>query len=408
MELTPGAKTSAPVKPTSEMTVKEFRKMRKIKWKFNRKQRAAEAAENTGTEPSLESSNAEDADEEEQKGKGNNYFKGKKGKGKKRREKGQVWKRLTKGKERKELDLMEFELSKSKGFPSTELKGMEQQKLDPQRQRGVQGLLSPDEELCDRLHQAVAGARDFQSPVWRQKLSEVSDKTFNAACLGAAWLDAVQNAQCALGKFARKFESHCRTTLASVNGQVKDLLPLPLPSMPAEGEYKCFVANRAARRQHRTRWLEIERQYALEVWTHLSGLALNHQFIGELPEDRWSHSLELTEAQRCSLVEIRGHVDWFISDSHLRLGPLNREEELSRTAVSYDCQEVLKALPLKLDEIIEGLPPPGVAASVDIIPIVDDAVSDWLQDPYGHLLPEDEWPEAVPRAHTKKTEQVRI
>ena len=56
------------------------------------------------------------------------------------------------------------------------------------------------------------------------------------------------------------------------------------------------------------------------------------------------------------------------------------------------------ALLLVAAEVEPGLPMPGVAASGDILPLCDPVVAAWIADPESKLLPENEWPEDVPKA----------
>ena len=48
------------------------------------------------------------------------------------------------------------------------------------------------------------------------------------------------------------------------------------------------------------------------------------------------------------------------------------------------------ALPLIAKEVEPGLPLPGVAASIDILPLGDPLVTEWVAVPEARLLPEAE------------------
>ena len=53
---------------------------------------------------------------------------------------------------------------------------------------------------------------------------------------------------------------------------------------------------------------------------------------------------------------------------------------------------------IRLAELIPGLPPPDLAASVDATSLCSPHLGHWLRDPCAHLLPRNEWPSVVPKA----------
>ena len=62
---------------------------------------------------------------------------------------------------------------------------------------------------------------------------------------------------------------------------------------------------------------------------------------------------------------------------------------------------VYSATPLTLKQVLPTLPPPGVAASVNIEQILQGQILHQVQDPESMLLPENEWPEVMPTAKTQ-------
>ncbi|CAE7643546.1 unnamed protein product [Symbiodinium necroappetens] len=74
---------------------------------------------------------------------------------------------------------------------------------------------------------------------------------------------------------------------------------------------------------------------------------------------------------------------------------------LQSKQVDYSGDEVLKALPLRLGELMPGLPEDGVAGSLDASAIADDTVQRWLLDPTVTLLEPASWPDPLPAASMK-------
>ena len=66
--------------------------------------------------------------------------------------------------------------------------------------------------------------------------------------------------------------------------------------------------------------------------------------------------------------------------------------------IDYNGDEVLHALPVWLGEVLPGLPPAGVAGSIDALCIASPEVVKGLHDFYSHLLPSDQWADSVPGA----------
>ena len=66
--------------------------------------------------------------------------------------------------------------------------------------------------------------------------------------------------------------------------------------------------------------------------------------------------------------------------------------------LDYSGNEACLAVPLGLAELIPGLPPADLAASLDATSLFSAELGDWLRDPHAHLLPRAEWPTVVPKA----------
>ena len=66
--------------------------------------------------------------------------------------------------------------------------------------------------------------------------------------------------------------------------------------------------------------------------------------------------------------------------------------------VDYAGGEVLHALPLKVGELLPGLPADGVAGSLQASDVAVGDVAQWVTNPELALLPRDSWPNPLPQA----------
>ena len=80
-------------------------------------------------------------------------------------------------------------------------------------------------------------------------------------------------------------------------------------------------------------------------------------------------------------------------------------ELVQARAIDYSGEETVKALPLKLGELLPGLPVKGVAGSLDAAMAASPAVRQWVEEPLLALKPEHEWPESLPRARINATKE---
>ena len=77
---------------------------------------------------------------------------------------------------------------------------------------------------------------------------------------------------------------------------------------------------------------------------------------------------------------------------------LSPEEVLRTKGVDCTGDEILHALPLKVGELLPGLPADGVAGTLQAADVAEGEVAKWLADPMLTLLPEDKWPHPMPSA----------
>ena len=71
--------------------------------------------------------------------------------------------------------------------------------------------------------------------------------------------------------------------------------------------------------------------------------------------------------------------------------------------LDYTGEELVTALPLRLEELRPGLPDKGVAGSLSAVTAAAGFVQAWVADPWLTLKPEGMWPSKTPRARINAT-----
>ena len=95
-------------------------------------------------------------------------------------------------------------------------------------------------------------------------------------------------------------------------------------------------------------------------------------------------------AQLAALIRLATAADTMCAMSPLEFGQHDWETELPHTRLGYDGTDVLRVEPLLLLRTQPTLPPKGVAASLDVLPLVDGFTMEALLDPSLVRLPDSE------------------
>ncbi|CAE7350386.1 hypothetical protein AK812_SmicGene23458 [Symbiodinium microadriaticum] len=100
----------------------------------------------------------------------------------------------------------------------------------------------------------------------------------------------------------------------------------------------------------------------------------------------------------------KGVIVWSTDEDPLKERPEGNFSELIRARqVDYTGDAVLKALPLRPEELAPGLPEDGVAGSLDALALADSEVGRWVRDPMQALLSPEFWPRPLPSASMNVT-----
>ncbi|CAE7773634.1 unnamed protein product [Symbiodinium necroappetens] len=146
-----------------------------------------------------------------------------------------------------------------------------------------------------------------------------------------------------------------------------------------------------------------------EAWRLLNVLILNGEATGWTRLAPASDQVPM-KSQRVALDFLRRQSEWWSRDA-MKDRPSTNFHELARARqVDYSGEEVLKALPLRLEELEPGLPDDGVAGSLDVLSVAAADVKRSVADPSLTLLDPSAWPDPLPSASMRvcQHEWIRI
>ena len=104
-----------------------------------------------------------------------------------------------------------------------------------------------------------------------------------------------------------------------------------------------------------------------------------------------------TVAQSRALGSLLKDCERSVADEQART-PTHFNKELGAKLNSYWGEPVYCAQEITLQQVVPTLPAKGIAASVEIVKVLEGQIRDQIGDPESLLLPEEEWPEKPPRA----------
>ena len=109
--------------------------------------------------------------------------------------------------------------------------------------------------------------------------------------------------------------------------------------------------------------------------------------------------------QKAALEFITTHVRRFIQDPITSKNLPNYDSLMQSKTFDYGGDEVSYALPLRLEELLPGLPDASVGGSLQAVNVADTEVRRWLENPELTLKPSNLWPSKVPQARINSTRQ---
>lgn len=196
--------------------------------------------------------------------------------------------------------------------------------------------------------------------------------------------------------------------------RVRDLLPLPLP--PAGAALKlmdqCEVTDvglliATSSTLHESK--KVRRQQAKktllegckQIWRVVIVIVLNGL------NSNWVYpptcKARLSEPQEAAMGNINRWIDAFCANPMTSHKLPEFSALVKSKTIDYAGEEVAHALPLRLEELLPGLPVQGVAGSLSAVKAASGEVRGWVQDPSLALKPQELWPKKNPKARINAT-----
>ena len=208
-------------------------------------------------------------------------------------------------------------------------------------------------------------------------------------------------------------ESQCAGTSTSPI-RVRDLLPLPLPPAGAAlklmkrlevtGDGLMTITSpdmRVSKSEKRQQIKKLLTEGCKQVWRIIVVLVLNGLHSNWLyPPGR---KARLSEPQEAAMRNVNKWIESFCENPLSLYGLPDFSTLVHSKTIDYAGEEVAHALPLRLEELLPGLPVTGVAGSLSAVRAAWGDVKSWVVNPHLTLKPKDLWPKKNPRARINAT-----
>ena len=255
---------------------------------------------------------------------------------------------------------------------------------------------SADDPGYDGTSMSTHDMNDLRMDDWRSFVAEVRGESDDPLQLPEQIKKIILAAPNKLGAFANRISEGVRPVLGRSSRQ-RDLLPLPFCHMSAEDK-PVFAA------QLRRQW-DPSKGKARSSWLWLIILALNFGHCISANSTSTAHFFgPATPAQARSLGLLEKYAEGYIDENPDRLSKPCWRTELKRKRVDYSGDEVALAEKLTLKQIQPGLPPRGVAASIEAASLAEGETLRCLLDPSLVLKSEGELPARIPSSRIWATD----
>ena len=204
----------------------------------------------------------------------------------------------------------------------------------------------------------------------------------------------------------------------SVSLEEGDLLPLAYLIWSVEDIQSLY--SRSPKAQHsslRTFWCspgdgKAERLQCVSDWMWCVVISINYLYTAQGKEacSQFATSVSPTMAQLESLSQSWLAVDEFIGSQDIPFSCKDWPTVLLGSRLSYDGEVVAKAVDITVEQVLPGLPPIGVAGSIQCIDLLPHRLQPLLADPSLSTLPREEWPDRFvrPRMRIAKEEWKKL
>ncbi|CAK0841845.1 unnamed protein product [Prorocentrum cordatum] len=189
-----------------------------------------------------------------------------------------------------------------------------------------------------------------------------------------------------LGEAARRLTQDGGRPTSRAEGRQRDLAPLPFVALP-DAELRGLGATTS------------QQAKVAKQWTHVLIIGLNHPRANcSADPERCAQHGPPSPAQLRSLRMLARAALLFVTRSPEPVGPTDWARELAKKRVAYDGEEVGTAETPTVEQVLPALPPVGIAASVEAVPLCDPVVRRALLDADSMVLPEGVRPVVPPQA----------
>ena len=196
--------------------------------------------------------------------------------------------------------------------------------------------------------------------------------------------------------------------------RVRDLLPLSLPpagaalkflgQLEATDDGLLAVTARITPGSKKDKRQQIKKllvEGCKQIWRIIVVLVLNGL------NSNWTYPpscrVRPSEPQEAAMSNINRWIDGFCANPMApHKLPVFSTLVKSKT-IDYAGEEVAHALPLRLEELLPGLPVAGVAGSLSAVKAASGDVKEWVIDPQRTLKPKELWPQKNPKARINAT-----
>ena len=220
--------------------------------------------------------------------------------------------------------------------------------------------------------------------------------------MGSLLLTAIRASPSAMSQFS--WQADCPPGPPSGTGErQRDLLPLPFTDLPAEGilAESSLPAHAVEARDLVAKHVACAEPWVCAIVSTLSFMYANRSVRRAMPVLG-----PCTLAQSKSLSRMYEAVALFLGRNAAALPEIHWADKVRTMKVNYQGEEVGHAQTLTLEQVIAGLPPVGIAASVPATHVAVGAVREALENPLQCILPAERWPTRPRRAKTWATQEV--
>ena len=161
----------------------------------------------------------------------------------------------------------------------------------------------------------------------------------------------------------------------------------------------------SSRTQHRQQREKLLLDGCCQVWRFLITCSLNGMAASSGEKRAPLCCTPPTSSQREAWAVIDSWVQDFCC-SPIEAFAIRPFSEITKSKdIDYSGDEVSHALPLKVGELLPGLPVSGIAGTLSAVEAADPQVRAWVQDPGLAMNPREEWPTTVPKARINSTKE---